>query len=136
MIMSTQAGGMNNHKLEALIAEIGTDVEGQPGFWQFTSSGRRLYCITDETHDRMRIMAPIVDTSTVEEEKLMMCLEANFDRALDARYCTNAGTLWGAFIHPLRSLDAELFRSGCRQVAELATNFGGTYSSGELRFGG
>ena len=136
MIMASNPGGMNNEQLDALIHRLGTDVDGQAGFWQFTVFGVRLYCITDESHDRLRVMTPIVDATDLDSAIILKCMEANYDRALDARYCINDGTLWSAFIHPLRSLNAEFFRSGCSQVAELSRNFGTTYSSGELRFGG
>ena len=136
MIMANDPGGMNNRGLDVLINEIGSDILGQLGFWEFTAHGRRLYCITDESHNRMRVMVSIVDSGQLTPDMLQTCMEANFDRALDARYCLNEDTLWAAFIHPLRSLDADLFRSACRQVATLAENFGTSYSSGELRFGG
>lgn len=135
MIMAKQEGGMNNQHLDALIREIGTDVKGDLGFWEFTVSGRRIYCITDESHDRMRLMTPIVEMSELSHEQILACMSANYNRALDARYCLNEDTLWGAFMHPLRSIQAKLFRSACQQVAEVANNFGESYSSGELRFG-
>lgn len=135
MIMSTDERGMNNRHLDSLIREIGSDVKGELGFWEFTVSGRRIYCITDESHDRMRLMTPIAEMKEISDEQLMACMSANYNRALDARYCMNEGTLWGAFMHPLRSLQAKLFRSACQQVAEVANNFGESYSSGELRFG-
>ena len=135
MIMPAKSGLMDNEALDALIHEIGTSVEGQLGFWQFHSQGTQLYCITDEAHDRMRLMTPIVETEGLREKTILACMEANYDRALDARYCINDGTLWGAFMHPLSLLQPEQFRSACRQVCELSKNFGTTYSSGELRFG-
>lgn len=135
MIMSKDRRGMNNDHLDALIREISDSVNGDLGFWEFQLLGRKLCCITDESHDRMRIMTPIADLGDISETQLHACLEANFDRALDARYCLNDSTLWGAFIHPLSSLHAQLFRSACSQVVHVAINFGDTYSSGELRFG-
>lgn len=135
MIMSNDPYGMNNKHLAELIHSIGTDVKGDPGFWEFTVAGRRLYCITDETQDRMRVMTPIAEKSSVTDEQLLNCMAANYDRALDARYCLHEGTVWGAFMHPLSCLQGKLFCSACNQVAEVANNFGGSYSSGELRFG-
>ena len=135
MIMSADSGSMNNRRLDAIIREIGTEVDGQLGFWQFEVHGRRLVCITDESHDRVRIMTPITERDQLSSELIYACMEANYDRALDARYCINDETLWGAYMHPLRSLQEKQFRSACRQVAEVAANFGTTFSSGELRFG-
>ncbi len=94
MIMPAKAGSMNNEELDSLIREIGGEIEGPMGFWQFTAFGMQLYCITDESHDRLRIMTPIADVNTIEHELITACMEANFDRALDARYCINDGTLW------------------------------------------
>ena len=136
MIMASNTGGMSNRTLETLINEIGADVKGQPGFWEFVVHGKRLYCITDESQDRMREMTSIQDRDKLTPELLTNCMEANFDRALDARYCLNEDALWSAFIHPLRSLRADHFRSACSQVAKLAENYGTSFSSGELRFGG
>jgi len=125
---------MTNERLGKLIAEIGADVEGQPGFWQFNFGPVRLICVTDETHDRMRVMSPIASVEDLTSEQILACMNANFDRALDARYCISNETLWGAFIHPLGSLTDGLFHSACTQVSEVAVNFGGSYSSGGLNF--
>lgn len=82
----------------------------------------------------MRVMTPIVALDEMSQEQILSCLSANFDRALDARYCLNNETLWGAFIHPLGSLTAELFHSACFQVSEVAHNFGDSYTSSGLSF--
>jgi len=134
MISVPQPSDMNNGRLGELIQQIGTDVEGQEGFWQFNFGEVRLICITDETHNRMRVMTPIAAEEELNSEVMLACMNANFDRALDARYCLNNGTLWGAFIHPLASLTGPLFHSACSQVSEVALNFGGSYSSGGLSF--
>jgi hypothetical protein len=94
-----------------------------------------MYCIADEHHDRMRIITPVASVAELSNEVVSRCMEANFDRALDARYCIHDGTLWGAFIHPLRSLDEQQFLSAIAQVWRVAKNFGKTYSSGPLVFG-
>lgn len=135
MIMAKDTGGMNNKHLDALIRELGEDVKGELGFWEFSIKGRRICCIADETRDRVRLITPIMATEELSQQQVMSCMSANFDRALDARYCIHEETLWGAFMHPLSSLRAKLFRSACSQVAEVAINFGQSYSSGKLRFG-
>ncbi len=136
MIMSLRPSGMNNQRLDKRIRSIGTDVAGDLGYWKFQAHDVTMLCITDETHDRMRVMAPITAADELDEELVRACLLANFDRALDVRDCLNEDTLWGAFLHPLRSLTDDLFESACRQVSEVAKNFGTTYTSGELIFGG
>jgi len=134
MISVPRSTDMNNDRLGELIAQIGSDVEGQPGFWQFNFGQARLVCITDETHDRMRVMTPIAPVDELPPKEILECMNANFDRALDARYCINNGTLWGAFIHPLGCLTSTLFHSACSQVSEVAINFGSSYTSGGLSF--
>jgi hypothetical protein len=127
---------MDNDGLEELIERMGTGVKGEAGCWQFTSHGVEMVCVTDEQHDRMRVMTPIARLEDMQAEEVVACLQANFDRALDARYCLQDGLLWGAFLHPLRALSEELFESALRQVAGLRHNYGTSYSSGELVFGG
>jgi len=127
---------MNNTGLDRLIRKIGANVSGEPGYWQFDAHDCDMLCITDEVHDRMRVMTPVATMSELSPEQVVACLEANFDRALDARYCLREGVLWGAFIHPLNALTDELFESAVRQVAGVRKNFGDSYSSGELVFQG
>ena len=133
-MISIPAPNMNNERLGKLIETIGSDVEGQTGFWQFNFGKVRLICITDEAHDRMRVMTPIASIDELSSEHFLACMNANLDRALDARYCVNNDTLWGAFIHPLGCLTDSLFHSACSQVSDVAVNFGGSYSSGGLSF--
>ncbi len=125
---------MNNTRLDQIIQSIGDDVQGELGYWQFLFGDIRLMCVTDENHDRMRVMAPIASIEEVPESTLLKCMSANFDRALDARYCVSNEMIWGAFIHPLGSLSTGLFHSACHQVAEVARTFGTTFSSGGLSF--
>ena len=136
MIFAPKRGGMNNTGLDRLIRKIGANVSGEPGYWQFDAHDCDMLCITDEVHDRMRVMTPVATVSELSPEQVVACLEANFDRALDARYCLREGVLWGAFIHPLNALTDELFESAVRQVAGVRKNFGDSYSSGELVFQG
>ena len=136
MIMASESGGMNCHRLESLILQIGKNVEGENGFWQFVAYGHRLICVADEKQDRMRVMVAVSNTDDMTPDQIRECMEANFDRTLDGRYCISDDTLWAAFIHPLNSLSSNLFRSACKQVVELAQNFGSSYSSGDLRFHG
>ena len=123
------AAPMSCQLLGRLIYQVGEHVEGWHGFWQFHYLERDLICVGDETHDRMRVITSVADLSEISSDQLMECLEANFDRALDARYCVSDGTVWSVFVHPLRSLTPELFCSACKQVVEAANNFGTSYSS-------
>ena len=133
-MISVPQPSMNDERLGALIARLGSEVEGQPGFWRFNFGNARMVCITDETHDRMRVMAPIAALEEVKPEEILTCMKANFDKTIDTRYCINNETMWTVFLHPLNCLTAALFHSACCQVSEAARNFGGSYSSGGLKF--
>ncbi len=136
MIKAAESSGMNDVQLDRLIREIADHVISEtPGAWRFDIDGVRMYCITDLNHDRMRVITPIASLGQTPAETLQACMQANFDRALDARYCIHEDVIWGAFIHPLSSLTEDLFESGVYQVAQVARNFGGSFSSGALVFG-
>lgn len=125
-----------NDLLHHMILTIDPDAKGQIGAWQFQANGTVLVCVTDQNADRMRIMTTVAPLEEVTEEQLAKCLEANFDRALDARYCTNHGAVWGAFVHPLSTLQISDFLSATHQVVALKKNFGTTYSSDAMIFRG
>ena len=125
---------MTNQKLDKIIRQLGTVLQREVGFWQFKFAELVLMCLTDEVHDRLRIISFVTNEDKVASDELVQCMSANFDRALDARYCLSEGKLWAAFIHPLGSLDEEQFVSGCYQVSELVKNFGGSFASGALSF--
>ena len=126
---------MNNHRLKTLIDEVATSVGGETGAWRFTVDGVVMFCITDEAHDRMRIISPIAAAEELDHAILTECLAANFDRALDARYCIHDGTVWGAYIHPLSPTSDEQILSAINQVAQVSRNFGKSFSSSPLVFG-
>lgn len=129
--------GMNNEKLGELIRAVASAMhDDQLGFWKFDVGNRIVFVITDETHNRMRIMSPVVDLESITDELQKVLLEANFDRALDARYCVNNETVWSAFLHPLAELGDQQFQDALSQVVTLAENFGTTFTSSDLVFGG
>ena len=127
---------MTNCQLEKLIKRVGEIEEGRPGFWLVTYHHRLLYVITDETHNRMRIMTAIIEEEELDEAELRRLLAANYDRALDPRYALSDGYLWSVFMHPLSQLADEQFLDALHQVKRLADNFGHSYASSELFFGG
>ena len=57
-------------------------------------------------------MTPITERDQLSSELIYACMEANYDRALDARYCINDETLWGAYMHPLRFTSREAISFG------------------------
>ena len=131
-----QEGAVDNGKLQTLIESLSQNIEGEPGYWSFTVASRQVVVITDEAADRMRIMTPVVEDTELPAEQARTLLEANFDRALDARYAVSRGYVWSAFIHPLSALTEEEFVDGVRQVVTLAENYGTSYSSTNLVFQG
>ena len=129
--------GMDNEQLGVLIRDAATSVlEDQSGFWKFQFAEVLVFVVTDESHNRMRIMTPIRDLDSVSGDVFQVLLAANYDRALDARYCTNDNVLWSAFLHPLRELKSHQFLDALNQVATLSKNFGSSYTSSDLIFGG
>ena len=127
---------MTNARLDELVRELSGEVQGQLGYWQMKVAGRDVLVVTDETHNRMRIMTPVAADGGLESEELHRLLSANFDRALDAKYAISNGTLWSVFTHPLAELTDEQFIGCVGQVVTLADNFGKSYSSSGLFFGG
>ena len=127
---------MNNRTLQTLIESLSQDIEGDPGYWSFTVASRQVVVITDEAADRMRIMTAVVEDTELSAEQARTLLDANFDRALDARYAVSRGYVWSAFIHPLSALTQEEFADGVRQVVTLAENYGTSYTSTNLVFQG
>ena len=127
---------MTNARLGELVSELSDDVQGQLGYWQFNVQNRDVLVITDEHHNRMRIMTPITAEAGLDADELSRLLSANFDRALDAKYAISNETLWSVFTHPLAELTDEQFIGCVGQVVTLADNFGTSYSSSGLYFGG
>ena len=113
---------------------ISDEIEGQNGNWQFIIDSTLFICITDELHNRMRIISPVEKTVNLSTPHLTKCMEANFHTALDVRYSISDGILWSAFIHPLRELTKDQVISAISQVYSCVKTFGSSYSSGALSF--
>ena len=127
---------MTNEKMQKILYREAQDVQGQLGNWQFQLKEKPVMIITDENANRMRIMSPITSEEELLDEHLRAMLEANFDRALDAKYATYGGVVWSVFTHPLGELTVEQFKDAMYQIVSLAENFGSTYQSTDLVFGG
>ncbi len=127
---------MDNDRIEKIIAAVDKGFRGEAGYWEFNVEGVALQVITDESADRMRIIAPILKTDKLSKDELYRVMQANFDSALDARYAIAKGILWGTFIHPLSSLTGKDFLMGIGQTANVVMSYGNTYSSGVMVFGG
>lgn len=133
-ISYTNAQDMDNQQLNTIIYSITDEVEGATGNWQFVIDSTLFICLTDELHNRMRIIAPIDKMENITEEQINRCMQANFHTALDVRYSISDGILWSAYIHPLKELTQEQVISGISQVYSCTRTFGTSYSSGALSF--
>jgi hypothetical protein len=122
--------------IDGALKKINKDIKRNINVWQFELGKRQVIVITDPIAERMRIMVPIGDAGLLSQELLTRLMQANFDSALDARYAIAQDVLWGTFIHPLTSLDEKGFVSGLAQAVAVAENFGGSFSSGAVVFGG
>ncbi|MEO0488113.1 MAG: type III secretion system chaperone [Cyanobacteria bacterium P01_A01_bin.123] len=125
---------MTIERLEDILQDAANDLQGGEGQWQLTLEGQSIIVLADAANNRMRIVAPVVAANTLSAQQVQAMLVANFHSTLDARYAVTNGTVVAVFVHPFASLQAADLRSGLRQVANLATNFGTSYSSGELGF--
>lgn len=134
LTVSLKAQSMNNEKLQSILYTVSDTLAGQPGQWQLLIDDVQMFCLTDELHNRMRIISPIADVSEVGEEELMKCMEANFHSALDVRYSVSEGVIWVAYIHPLKELTKEQVIDAMKQVYSGALTFGTTYTSSHLSF--
>ncbi len=127
---------MTNEKLGKIIYREAQIVEGIAGRWQFVLNDKPLMILTDENANRMRIMSPIIEESELDKGQYKVMLEANFDRALDAKFALYEGVVWSVFTHPLAELTVEQLKDAMRQVATLSDNFGTSYNSTDFLFGG
>ncbi len=125
---------MDNEKLERIIYTMSDTLAGQAGQWKFLIGELPMFCLTDELHNRMRIISPITDVSELGQDELRKCMEANFHSALDVRYSISEGVLWVAYIHPLRELTKDQVIDAVSQVYSAVATFGDTYSSSSLSF--
>lgn len=110
------------------------DFEGQPGFWRGTRHEVPVFVFSDDEHDRMRLMSPIGLVEELDADLLHVLLQANYDRALDARYAMRGNELWSVVVHPLATLATDDLPSLFDQVVMLAKNTGSSFASTELVF--
>lgn len=127
---------MTNDKLEEIFTRKADTLSGYSGYWEIIHKDRQLLCITDVNHNRMRIISPIAKTDLLDKDLLLDALTANFHSALDVKYAISKDLLWSVFIHPLKELSVTEAESALDQVANAAINFGTTFSSTEMIFGG
>jgi hypothetical protein len=132
--MPQYARRMTTQAMGKLLDSYVTDLEGQPGFWRGVRNEVPVFVFSDDEHDRMRIMAPIGVVEELESDLLHVLLQANYDRALDARYAMRGNELWSVVVHPLATLATDDLPSLFDQVTTLVKNTGSTFASTELVF--
>lgn len=125
---------MTTQAMSKLLDSYVTDLEGQPGFWRGNRNEVPIFVFSDDEHDRMRIMAPIGVVEELDADLLHVLLQANYDRALDARYAMRGNELWSVVVHPLATLATDDLPSLFDQVVTLVKNTGSTFASTELVF--
>lgn len=133
---SVKAQNMNNDRLETILNIVSDSIVGQKGAWQFKINERMFMCVTDENHNRMRIMSPITKQNELSNDDLLKSLAANFHTALDVKYALSDQILWSVFIHPLKELTDKQVKDAVSQVYLAAITYGKTYSSTSLVFPG
>jgi|SRR5687767_6395016 len=121
--------------LGQLLDRLLEEKEGSEGFWHGQRDGVTIYVVADEEHDRMRIMSPIGEMRKADAGFLAILLQANFDRALDAKYALRKREVWSVFMHPMSTLVPDDLGTFIDQVARLVKNTGTTYASSDLVFG-
>ncbi len=127
---------MSNDRMSEILERETDDVTGEAGFWEVEYRDHMLLVVTDVANNRMRIFTPVIEEREVEREVLITMLEANFHSALDAKYSIYEGFVISVFTHPMKELTSFQFIDAMQQVVNLANNFGTTYSSTDLFFGG
>src|SRR5258708_26923928 len=125
---------MTTAAMGKLLESYLTDLEGEKGFWRGNREEVPVFVFSDDEHDRMRLMAPIGVVEELDPDLLHVLLQANYDRALDARYAMRGKELWGVVVHPLATLTTDDLPSMFEQLVALLKNTGTTFASTALLF--
>lgn len=126
---------MTQARLAQQIEEIAGEVKVTNHVIEFSYNGVPMACVSDATHDRMRVITPVANAAILGGTDLQILMIANFHTTLDARYAISKGVVYSTFLHPLSQLTTAELESALRQVSALARNFGSSYSSDELIYG-
>ena len=99
--------GMSQESLAQHIEDIAGRAAVSPNVVEFEYDDIRIACVSDATHDRMRLISPIAKLDSLQPAHLEVLLVANFHTTLDARYALSEGVIYAAFLHPLSTLIPE-----------------------------
>ena len=127
---------MTGKKIQTILRnQLETQIlEEEPGYVLFKYSNTKMALYPDEEFNRMRIIAPITQYSSLAPKIKDALMDANFHSALDCRYGVTEDTLYALFLHPLSSLTHADFLSALKQIHNLVKSFGKTYSSAQIAF--
>ena len=134
--VSTLAQETSFEDLKLILAKEATIIEENENVVQYKVGELPLYLIVDVAANRMRMMSPVVEESKLSQKDLKVLMASNFDRALDAKYAISNGVLWSVYAHPLRELYKDQVIDAFNQVRNLVYNYGTTYTSTTMVFGG
>ncbi len=127
---------MDFKNLKLTIAKKAVIVKEDNNVIEYELDQIRIYLIADENANRMRLMAGVLEENKMSKDDLTKVLEANYDRALDAKYAIANDVLWSVFTHPLKELTPDQVVDALYQVRNLVRNYGTTYASTDMVFGG
>ena len=129
---------LTSQRMVELIKEKDQNPRGGGHHVQFNHMSQALELIYDVHANRMRLIAPIpgVSSESLTQDDMKVLLEANFHTSLDVRYATAGGVVFAAYLHPLDTLTENQFVNAMDQVANAATTYGSSYSSGSWTFVG
>lgn len=122
-------------ELQSFLEAKAARVSRGDGFWLVRYRGEEVLVFAHSGHDRMRIVLPIDSAAELSPEELRTLLEANYDRALDAKYSIHEGRVWAIFAHRLSILQRSEVESALEQVVALKRNYGTSYASTGKAFG-
>lgn len=125
---------MSEEHLVQILRQEGEDVTHKEGVIELTYRGVRMVCVVSERFDRIRLYAPIVEVEKLTDEQRDRLLDANFRSLLDVRYATHSGMLYAVYLDSLSGLTSIGVRSALYQVANAASTFGSSYSSGIFHY--
>lgn len=134
--MMTSVNAVTQDEMEKIVTDAVEVIESKKGYLVFEYKNVKMALISDISHDRMRIISPVTKYSEMTLDQISIIMDANFHRALDARYATSKDILYSVFIHPMSPLSKTELTDALNQVATLALTFGSSYTSGELSYGG
>ncbi len=125
---------MNNTRLDKILRFIADQIEGPKGNWHFVVQDIQFICLTDELHNRMRIISPIIEHKDMSKDDYYRCMKANFHSAIDVKYAVSGKVLWAVFMHPLKELTTPQVEDAIQQVFTAVKTYGTSYSSLNLYF--